>query len=191
MLEREINLLPEETAEKKAKEKRVKTSVFTLTTSVIILGILLILGVFLYGYYLTRQATSLKEKISREEQKIGRQKEKEYLLLATKLKILSLQKILTTRPLYENQLKSFDLIGRLFADSGFVLVDYSFSGSEVSFNALSPNSSSVEKFVDSILKENNEERLLKSIKIKSFDLQREKETDFTFYKLSFAVEVSE
>lgn len=191
MLEREINLLPEETAEKKVREKRVKTSIFTLTSGVIIFGLVLILGVIFYGYYLTRQASSLKEKISREEQKIGRQKEKEYLLLATKLKILSLQKILATRPLYENQLKSFDLTGRLFSDSGFILTDYSFKNKEASFAVLAPTSDALEKFVESLLKENSEEGLFKEIKIKSLDLQREKETNFTFYKLSFTVEVSE
>ena len=177
---REINLLPEETFLEKEKQKVRQKSAFRVTLIIFLISALVIGVAFSYSVYLTSQISSIRKKTDLEKQKIERMKKREILLLWTKTKVLAIQKILGTRPLYESQLSSMDLLENLSSE-GIDVTEYSMTGSKVEFTVLTDNSSKVEEFVNRLLDENTKLSLFEMVQLRSVEF-RAKENN---YKLSF------
>lgn len=182
---REINLLPEETFLRRARERSRQKSIFRLTLLTAFVTALLISGAFSYSFYITRQATQVKQKAEMERKKIEQMRSREILLLWTKTKVLAIQKVWPSRSLYEDQLKALDLVSGLFTE-GLTLSRYSFDGTKADFTMLAANSTIIEEFIDSLLQENERQSVFKSIGIKSLSLEKD-----GGYKLTFAAILSD
>lgn len=168
----EINLIPEETYLAKEKEKKRKYSIFRLTILVASLAAAVILSAASYSFYLNRQAAEVKGKADIERQKIDRMRKREILLFWTKNKITSIQKILSTKPAYEKQLKTLDFVIGLLGE-GVDMTDYSFGPQNVNFTILVSDSQVLEAFINRLLEENKNQPYFKTIKLNSVDSQKD------------------
>lgn len=168
---REINLLPEQDFIDKEKEKVRQKSIFRFTVLATFLTALVILGAFIYSYYLNNQSAQIKKRINVEMQKIERLRKKEILLLVIKTKLQAIQKVLSTKPLYETQLKAIDLIFSLLTDQ-LILSDYLVEGKNFEFTLTASDSTVVEEFIDQLIAENNRDPLFTSILLKSVELDK-------------------
>lgn len=185
MPDREINLLPEETFFKRTRERSRQKSIFRLTLLMAFVTALLIFGAFSYSLYITNQAAQVKKKAELERKKIEQMRNREILLLWTKTKVLAIQKVLSSRSLYEVQLKALDSVAGLFTE-GLTLSKYSFAGNKADFTVSAANSTLIEEFVNNLLQENEQQSLFKSITIKSLNLE-----EGGGYKLTFATILSD
>ncbi|MDP3998166.1 MAG: hypothetical protein Q8P89_00925 [bacterium] len=181
MVGREINLLPETAFAKKTEEKRRQKSVFGITFVIVILSSVFIFGAFTYSLYLRNQDAAIEKKTQLEIKKISSQSEKVILLGWIKSNLSAAQQVLTSRPIYETQLKSLDFVTGL-ATTSASLVDYSSSGKAADFTVIAADSTATEDFISRLLDENKTEPVLRSVKIKSVVLQKEGQ-----YKISFTV----
>lgn len=182
---KDINLIPEETYIAKEREKNLEKSILRSTVLLTFLSAIFILTALAYSFYLNSQATTTAKKIDVELQKIDQMRKREITLLRTRNKILGIQSILATRPLYEKQLKSLDFMVS-FLNEGINMPNYSFNANNVNFEILAVNSDFIEKFVNNLLEENKNQPHFKFIRIESVDLQKE-----GAYKLSLTAILSD
>ena len=127
----------------------------------------------------------VKKKLDIEHGKIDKLRQKEILLIWIKNKILAIQNILSTRPLYEKQLRSLDFVTDLLGE-GMSISLYSFSSQKVDFEILAFDSDAVKTFTDDLMEQNKDQSHFKMLKIESVELEKE-----GGYSLSFTATLAD